>query len=577
MKHRLFQWLILIAIFELWGCMSNPAVQKITQTDKEESLDVYNEPLEYSLKYYYFTESQLQSKKGNIDKAIVFIDKAIQIDPNSIFLQKEKAFLYLRQKKHEDALSLLEAIIQKDPKNIEAIEITANLKQVLKQDPIQIAALYEKVIQLDPQKENVYLLLGEIYIRADELDKAMVIYKKLVKYFPESYAGYYYLGKIYAQQNQFQEAEKAFLKTLELEENLEAPHFDLIEIYKAQNLTPKVIQEYQTIINLNSNNYVAKAELACWYSFLNETQKASEIFDKLGKEINENPSMINKMIQYYLSQKRFDEAMNVFENMLEVNPSNSEIHFAIALTFDGMDQKEKAIDHLSKVKSTSINYQRAVIHQALLYKEIGKNDKAIHLLEKIAQNYEADTDMIIFLSSLYEEENQYEKAETLLADMIEKDAENTKLHFRLGVLYDKWKKPDLFEKHMKLVIQLDPEDSNALNYLGYSYADAGVNLDEAQRLIEKALEHKPNDGYITDSLGWVFYKKGDYQKAVEQLKKAVQLIPDDPILLEHLGDAYLKMDQIEDARKCYQKAIEHKKEDVDQLHKKINQLTKIEQ
>jgi Tfp pilus assembly protein PilF len=114
-----------------------------------------------------------------------------------------------------------------------------------------------------------------------------------------------------------------------------------------------------------------------------------------------------------------------------------------------------------------------------------------------------------------------------------------------------------------------------LNYLGYTYADLGQNLDEAERLIKEALKYKPNDGYITDSLGWVYYKKGEFEKAIKYLTRAIELVPDDPIMLEHLGDAYLKVNDKANALKFYQKSLQKKETEKDKeaLMKKIRELS----
>jgi tetratricopeptide (TPR) repeat protein len=100
----------------------------------------------------------------------------------------------------------------------------------------------------------------------------------------------------------------------------------------------------------------------------------------------------------------------------------------------------------------------------------------------------------------------------------------------------------------------------------------GQNLDEAERLIIEALKHKPNDGYITDSLGWVYYQKGDYRRALDHLKKAHELVPDDPTIMEHVGDAYLKLNDPVNALKFYQRALLKKEKDKEELQKKIRQL-----
>jgi Flp pilus assembly protein TadD len=122
---------------------------------------------------------------------------------------------------------------------------------------------------------------------------------------------------------------------------------------------------------------------------------------------------------------------------------------------------------------------------------------------------------------------------------------------------------------MKLVIEKDPDHAEALNYLGYTYADRNMNLDEALELIERALEIKPESGYIVDSLGWVYYQRGEYRKAIRELERAVTLTPDDPVINEHLGDGYLKLDQKTKALDSYKRALE--------LDPQGDQLKKLEE
>jgi tetratricopeptide (TPR) repeat protein len=126
---------------------------------------------------------------------------------------------------------------------------------------------------------------------------------------------------------------------------------------------------------------------------------------------------------------------------------------------------------------------------------------------------------------------------------------------------------------MRTVLSFDPKHANALNYLGYTFAELGENLEEAERLIKAALAQKPDDGYITDSLGWVYYKKGLLTKALKYLKKAVSLVPDDPIILEHLGDAYLGLSDKKKALQFYQRSLKKKEKYKAALEKKIKELT----
>ena len=164
----------------------------------------------------------------------------------------------------------------------------------------------------------------------------------------------------------------------------------------------------------------------------------------------------------------------------------------------------------------------------------------------------------------------------ILLDIEKKFAEDPRLHFRIGVLYDNLGKKTESIKRMKRVIELNPRDAQALNYLGYTYAEMGIHLEEALAYIRKALEIQPDDGFFIDSLGWVYYKMKRYDEAVKYLEKASEIVTDDPTILEHLGDAYSARREYRKAIKSYKKALE-----LDPAKKavseKIRRLRKVEQ
>ena len=130
--------------------------------------------------------------------------------------------------------------------------------------------------------------------------------------------------------------------------------------------------------------------------------------------------------------------------------------------------------------------------------------------------------------------------------------------------------------HMEKAIDLNPKNDAALNYLGYTWAEQGVRLEEAEGLILRALEVDPKDGFYIDSLGWVYFQRGDYHTAVKHLERAVELINDDPTISEHLGDAYEKVGRIVDASRVYRAALDNADEtdQVARLRDKIAKLAK---
>ncbi|HEY5600070.1 MAG TPA: tetratricopeptide repeat protein, partial [Candidatus Manganitrophaceae bacterium] len=135
---------------------------------------------------------------------------------------------------------------------------------------------------------------------------------------------------------------------------------------------------------------------------------------------------------------------------------------------------------------------------------------------------------------------RYEEATAVFIQGIEKNPKSPDLHFHLGAAYDKLNRFNDLIKEMEQAITLDAKHANALNYLGYTYAEKGVRINEAIDLINRALSVRPNDGYFIDSLGWAYYKKGMIRDAMVNLKRAVSLVPDDPVIREHLGEVYLQ-------------------------------------
>ncbi|MFP4390703.1 MAG: tetratricopeptide repeat protein, partial [Desulfococcaceae bacterium] len=187
-------------------------------------------------------------------------------------------------------------------------------------------------------------------------------------------------------------------------------------------------------------------------------------------------------------------------------------------------------------------------------------------------------EFLIYLASFYEEVEDFEAAVETLNRALEIEPDSVRIRFRLGVVYDQWdRKTDSIEM-MKTVIDMDPKNANALNYLGYTYADMGIRLDEAERLIREALKYKPDDGYIIDSLGWVFYRRGDYETALVHLLRATELAPDDPVILEHVGDAYHKLDEPEKALEYYRRSLEKRdpEEDAGDIRKLREKMRALE-
>jgi tetratricopeptide (TPR) repeat protein len=198
----------------------------------------------------------------------------------------------------------------------------------------------------------------------------------------------------------------------------------------------------------------------------------------------------------------------------------------------------------------------------MVYAKQKKLKEALNIYDEILQFSDDLPDIYIYAIEVALDLKDYQKAKKYTEKALEKFSDNLDINFLAGIVFDKLGQFSATEKFMKKVISIKSDHAEALNYLGYSYAERGINLQEALSLIEKAVNLKPNNGYYLDSLGWVYFKLGDKQKALNYLIEAIKYVNDDPVIFEHLGDVYKELGQYKNALEAWQKSLlYHEKEE----------------
>jgi len=531
---------------------------------------------EGGIEYFYYSQAQLKISEGLMTEAVELMEKASASDPSSVYLKKELVSLYLRNNDADKALKAATALAEKYPDNVEVLLLYAGIRQVMKTDPLEVLNTYEKVLKLDPKQKNVYLMLGRLYLEKEDQKNAFRIYKDLVRLYPDSYAGFFYLGRIHIQRKEYVDAERCFKQSLLLDPSIEAPKFELVGLYKLQKKNDKVIEMYKKIIYDNQDNIHAHVGLGLFYKTLGMKEKSEQVFYLLSKKAADVSPVVTEVLVNYIEKNNIMDAVTILKGLLKGQPDNSEFNYAMAVAYDRNQKKDETLQYLKKVKPDSKFYTIAVVHTAAVLHDSGKTQEAITTIEKATDVQPDNLELFYFLAFLHEEAGNLGKAIEVLKAAITIDDHNTKLHYRLGVVYDKAGNRQESINSMKRVIEIEPSNANALNYLGYTYADMGTDLDEAERLINEALRYKPDDGYILDSLGWVYYQRGNYEKASEYLKKAGSLVLNDPTVFEHLGDVNEKLKNIEQSLEYYKKSLELYKDapSKKRINDKIDKLKK---
>ena len=248
------------------------------------------------------------------------------------------------------------------------------------------------------------------------------------------------------------------------------------------------------------------------------------------------------------------------------------------------DNHHAAIEAYQAVAPESPLRHLAELRRARALHDMERQEEAFQLLEQLAAAEPERIEALVQLGDLLRHDERYQESHEAYSRAIERIGEPKREHWTLfyarGIAFERTEQWPAAEKDFLHALELEPEQPFVLNYLGYSWVDKGMHLDRAKGMLYRAVELRPDDGFIVDSLGWVHYRLGEYDAAVEQLERAVELEPGDPVINDHLGDAYWRVGRHREARYQWRRALtlEPEEDTVADIEEKLRQgLPKLAQ
>ena len=236
---------------------------------------------------------------------------------------------------------------------------------------------------------------------------------------------------------------------------------------------------------------------------------------------------------------------------LYLRPDHALAAVTVADLYEQLKQSQSAIDAYEMVPSGSPMRASANIQAGLSLEALGRSDEATKRLQEIVAADPKDIDALSALGGLQRSAKNFADAaqtyDKAIALLDKPDRSNWTLFYFRAICFERTKQWPKAEADFKKALELFPDQPLVLNYLGYSWVDQGVNLDEAFKMLRRAVDLRPTDGYVVDSLGWANFKLGHYEEATRELEKAIELKPADPVVNDHLGDAYWRMGRKLDA------------------------------
>lgn len=361
----------------------------------------------------------------------------------------------------------------------------------------------------------------------------------IVERYPQQWASYFGQGMIAAVQKDYPLALEALKKSLSFDDFAEKGQVYtlLAKIYLQMGQYEEGIAQLRSYAEKNPQDVELQERLARLEVQAGMNSDAQARYQKI---VDENPQQYSAKFALALLQlenKEFESAKNTFTELLAI-PAYKEIgnyYLGYALQEEG--RNEEALEYFAKVTSP-IYKTDALLHQAEIYFSQDDKDKAYQSLEQVDVSKQADQIKMLLAKAIFLRlEDKYSESADVLQQVLEIQPDHQRALLEQANIFYALERFADYEANMQQLLHLDENNVDALNGLGYYYAEQGINLPQAQLLIERAMQIEPENFFILDSMGWVLFQQKQYTEAVPYLEKAYA-VKQDEVVGEHLIRAY---------------------------------------
>jgi tetratricopeptide (TPR) repeat protein len=247
-----------------------------------------------------------------------------------------------------------------------------------------------------------------------------------------------------------------------------------------------------------------------------------------------------------------DLALVYLQLALYLQPNHALALLSLGDLYESVKKPELAIKVYERVPASSALKRNAQIQLANNLDAVDRSDEAIKILKPMVAIEQKDLDAIEALGNIERGRKKFGDCANTYSQGIDAlrpgEKNNWVWYYFRGICNERSKQWPKAEADLQKALELQPDQPHVLNYLGYSWIDQGTKLDQGMSMIRRAVDQRPDDGYIVDSLGWAYYRIGNYDEAVKNLERAIDLKPEDPTINDHLGDAYWRIGRKLEAR-----------------------------
>ncbi len=494
---------------------------------------------------------------GKTPQALQYTEKAVQLNPARLEYKSQLADIFSSASQFDSAAVVLENMIAQDStsltsyyrlariyensKPLSAIRIYKKLVGVIGADwnvLVRIADLYEKMgnideaantikelLKIDPGNASLYKLLIDYYTKAEKYDEALSAADDLLELTPDDMEAREKKAQVYIDKGDWESAAKEYSYILDktdipLEAKIRVGRSYFLQSLKDSTLTP-VAKEFFEKIDKDTTDWEVKMYLGAIAINQHQDSTAIELFKQVTKMAGWNVQAWVRLGGLYFDNKKYDEAVKVMNEAIQLFPDDFTVNLILGISLAQSNQEKEAEPYLKKAVELNPNDVNALSAYGFTLNQLKENEKAAEYLKKALQLSPG----------------------------------NVNLLGTLGLIYDGLENWEACDSTYEEALSIDSTNALVNNNYAYSLSERGIRLDDALRMAKIAIEKEPLNSSYLDTIGWVYFKLGQYEEAKEYIEQAIKVGGESSVVLEHLGDVNYKLGNKDKAKKNWEKSL----------------------
>ena len=504
---------------------------------------------------YDILVGEIAGREGHFEVSILSLTRAAEKTRDPRLAERAtKAAMYA--KKYSIGLKAAKLWVEISPQDMEARESLAAM-YLYHNEPVKAELNFEKVVRLAKQRNELgdtYLGIAGLMSQQRNRSAAMEVMKTLAEIYPKNPEGQYAVAHLALRSGNVDVAEKSITRALDLRSD-----WDDAALLKGQILITarggeRIEKFYEHYIDWHPKSYRVRLSYARYLVDLRRWEKARDQFKEVVRLRPNDKETTYALGLLSLQTGHLEDADKRFRRVVELNPHHEQARLYLGEVAEKRERYKEAAAWYSGITTPPHRFEAQFRLGVVMARE-GKIDAALHHLKGVrAQGEDEISQRALAEEQILREAGKFQEAMKMLSSVLKQYPDNKDLLYSRALVAEKLGDLNIQEQDLRRILKSDPKNAHALNALGYTLADHTNRHKEALSLIRRALEVRPNDAYILDSMGWVHYRMGNLDEAVRYLRQALE-IRSDPEISAHLGEVLWVKGDREGAETVWRRAL----------------------